>query len=135
MGQELYQILNFDFSKISIRKLFAKTKISHPPPKPWFRLRILDLGYWNPFSKTQNRFLQFFSNLVSRPKNLKSAMSKPLNLHFRIKIKKNLHPKSWFCIRLLPGHWAAAHGSLPIGQVVARPPVRFGNSTSLNIFR
>jgi len=44
------------------------------------------------FQKDQNQFLQFLSNLVPRPKNLKSAMSKtpkssfPLqNSHFRFK--------------------------------------------------
>ena len=71
------------FQKFRFEKCHPKSKFH--TPKPWFRFRIWDLASWNPFSKIQNRFLHFLSNLVSRPKNLKSPSSKT--------------PKYWFSLQ------------------------------------
>ena len=62
-------ILNFwDRKSKSIPKIWKSA--------PQIRFRFLILGLEIRFSKFQNRFLQFLSNLNLRPSNLKSATSK-----------------------------------------------------------
>ena len=80
---------------IEIQNLFQKFKIlvsknekSGPQNLNFdFGFSILVPEIW--FSKFQNRFPSFLANLVSRPKNLKSAMSKTPNASFSL-------PNSYF---------------------------------------
>ena len=72
---------NLKFVWILGMEIYPKNwKICTSKPQIRFRFWILGQEIW--FSKFENRFLRFLSNLNSRPSNLKSATSKT--------------PKSWF---------------------------------------
>ena len=89
--------------EISIFKLFSKfgfqknTKSAHQnlgkckigTSKPEIRFRFCILVPENLFLKLENRFLQFLSNIISRPQSPNSAMSKTLKstLFFASKFK------------------------------------------------
>ena len=69
-----------------------------PKPEIWFRFWIFGPENW--FSKILNQFFLFLSILISRPKNLKSAMSKTptstfslQNSNFRFKFFFYRNPK------------------------------------------
>ena len=80
------------FGKMRNWHLTLLKKLQNRHLKTWNWIAILNFGAGNLIFKIQNRFLQFLSNLVSGPKNLKSAMSKTpkstfslQNSHFRFK--------------------------------------------------
>ena len=78
----IFEEFGFGKSEKSAHQNLEKCKIG--TSKFEIRLRIWQLGSRNPFSKIQNRFLQFLSNLVPRPKNLKSPTSKTTKSSFSL---------------------------------------------------
>ena len=88
---------NSIFPKLRLENCLQKAKFG--APKLWFRHWIQDFGFQNHLSKIQNRSFLFRSNLISRPKNLKSASLKTPKSTFRFEIQFFLLPKSWFWIR------------------------------------
>ena len=67
---------NFGFRKITkwAHQHLEKYKICTSKPEIRLRFWIWLSGKW--FRNFENRFLQFLSNIISRPSNLKSATSK-----------------------------------------------------------
>ena len=85
----------FGFQKNTKSASHNFKKIRNRHLKTWNWIAIWNFRFKNQFSKIQNRFLQSLSNLASRPKNLKSAMSKTPKSTFSLQ-NSHIHFKFFF---------------------------------------
>ena len=74
----------FGFGKMRNWHLTLLKKLQNRHLKTLNWIAILNFGAGNLIFKIQNRFLQFLSNLVSGPKNFKSAMPKTSKSSFSL---------------------------------------------------
>ena len=119
-----FKIIGFRENEKLAPQNFEKMQNRHL--KIWNWITIWNFRLKNQISKIQNRFLKFLINLASRPKNLKSAMSKTpkpsfsfQNSYFPFKFffDQNLD----FVLGSMPRTWCAP--PIPVMVVTSPPPL------------